>query len=123
MRKLILAAALFAVPALADAHSETVQAETHAGLAAQATDVATVHHHMHHALNCLAGPGGSGFDAKEMNPCANAGMGAIPDTADAAKKKTLQSAAGQLMAGIAESDLAKAQLAAGAAAAVLKSAE
>ena len=41
--------------------------------AAQATDLNTVHMHLHHALNCLVGPNGKGFDAKEMNPCAHAG--------------------------------------------------
>ena len=39
--------------------------------------------HLHHTLNCLVGPGGDGFDAKQMNPCAQAGNGAIPDAKDA----------------------------------------
>src|SRR6476646_9621049 len=83
---LALVAGLAATSALADASSETVTAATHAGLAAGASDLAGVHTHLHHALNCLVGPGGNGFDAKEMNPCAQSGKGAIPDTTDATKK-------------------------------------
>jgi hypothetical protein len=113
--------AFVASAAFADAHSEVVQAATHAGLAAKAGDVDTVHQHLHHALNCLVGPNGTGYDAHEMNPCAQAGNGAIPDTADAAKKKSLQAAADQLAAGIAESDLAKAQAIATEAASMLQS--
>src|ERR1700752_2576602 len=74
--------ALLPAQALADWHSETVNAATHAGLAAQAADIGGVHTHLHHALNCLVGPKGTGFDAKEMNPCAQAGNGAIPDATD-----------------------------------------
>ena len=126
MRKFVFAGALMALaapPALADAHSEIVQAETHAGLAAQASAIDGVHQHLHHALNCLTGPDGKGYDAKEMNPCANAGKGAIPDTADAAKKKALQAAADQLTASIAETDAAKAKQGATKAADMLKAAE
>jgi hypothetical protein len=116
----LAALSLVANAALADAHSEVVQAETHAGLAGSAKDLATVHAHMHHALNCLVGPNGKGFDAKEMNPCANAGNGAIPDTTDTMKKKSLENAAAELTTGIADSDLAKAQNAATTAASILK---
>jgi len=117
------AALLLPVAALGDAHSEIVNAETHAGLAAQGADLATVHMHLHHALNCLVGPSGAGFDAHEINPCANAGNGAIPDAADAAKKKALEAAAAEARAGIAETALAKAQQAATATAAMLKKEE
>jgi hypothetical protein len=126
MRKFVFAGVLMALAtpaALADAHSEIVQAETHAGLAANASDVAGVHQHLHHALNCLVGPGGTGFDAKEMNPCANAGNGAIPDTADAAKKKALRTAADELSTAIAEKDAEKAKQGATKVAGMLKAAE
>ncbi len=72
-RKLYIVAAavlLFPAAAFADAHSEIVNATEHAGYAAAAADIAGVHAHLHHALNCLVGPGGNGFDAKELNPCA-----------------------------------------------------
>ena len=81
---LALALALLPLAAQADAKSEIVTAGTHAGLAAGSADLAGVHSHLHHALNCLVGPNGTGFDAKELNPCAQNGHGAIPDSADAA---------------------------------------
>lgn len=93
----------------ADVNSEIMNARMHAGLAAQGSSIAMVHSHLHHAVNCLVGPGGTGFDAKELNPCQNGGSGAIPDEPDAAKKKTLQSAADKAMAGIAATDLKAAQ--------------
>jgi hypothetical protein len=116
---LVFAAAL-APAALADEHSEVVQAETHAGLAAAGTDVATVHTHLHHTLNCLVGPNGAGFDAKEMNPCANAGNGAIPDATDAAMKSKLEAAAKETEKGIDASELKAAQAAAKKTEAMLK---
>jgi hypothetical protein len=109
--------------ALADGHSEIVNAGMHAGFAAGSADIGGVHAHLHHTLNCLVGPSGSGFDAKEMNPCANAGNGAIADTADAGKKATLESAAVKAREGIATSDLAAAQKSASDARALLKKAE
>jgi len=94
---------------LADTHSEIVNADEHAGYAATSTDMATVQAHLHHTLNCLVGPGGNGFDAKQMNPCAQSGKGAIPDTADAKKKAALEAAAAKARAGLALSDLAAAK--------------
>jgi hypothetical protein len=124
MRRFLIAGAAFvalcAPAALADAHSEIVQAQTHAGLAASASDITGVHQHMHHALNCLVGPNGTGYDSKEMNPCANAGKGAIPDTTDAARKTALQAVVDQLTSGIAETDAAKAKAVATKAAGMLK---
>jgi hypothetical protein len=93
----------------ADLGSEINNAQTHAGLAAQAANLDGVHMHMHHALNCLVGPQGDGFDAKQMNPCAQSGGGAIPDEMDAAKKAKLMTAKGQLQNGIAATDLKAAQ--------------
>src|SRR5437764_14818345 len=88
------AATMFApLPALAaDAKAEITNAAMHAGLAAKAGDIVGVHTHLHHAVNCLVGPGGEGFDAKEMNPCANSGNGAIADAANASTKQALQTA-------------------------------
>ena len=116
------ALALAALPfkAHADAHGELVTATTHADLAGKAGDLNGVHMHLHHAVNCLVGPNGTGFDSKEMDPCANAGNGVIPDTTDAAKKTKLQAAVKTAEAGIAEADLAKAKAKATAAAAELK---
>ena len=88
MKKIAILAAILigTVPALAaDLGAEITTAATHANLAAQADSINGVHTHLHHVLNCLVGPAGSGFDAKELNPCANSGTGAIPDKADASK--------------------------------------
>lgn len=125
IRSFVLGAAVCLMPSavLADAHSEIVNAATHAGLAAAAADIAGVHQHLHHALNCLVGPGGNGFDAKEMNPCAQAGSGAIPDTADAAKKAALEAAAAKAAAGIADTSLTSAQKTAADVSAMLKKEE
>lgn len=115
---------LFALPALAaDAGGEITNAAMHAGLAAKASDIAGVHTHLHHAVNCLVGPNGTGFDAKELNPCANTGNGAIPDTATASSKQALEAALAKANSGIAATDLAAAQKDAAAAEAMLKAAK
>jgi hypothetical protein len=115
---------LVAGPALAsDIKGEIVNAETHAGLAAQASSLDGVHMHLHHALNCLVGPAGAGFDASQMNPCANSGNGIIPDTTDAAKKQAFQSAADEARAGIAATKVDDAKKAANDLAAMLKAQE
>jgi len=117
----IAALLLAPLPVLAaDAAGEIVTAATHADLAAKASDLAGTQMHLHHALNCLVGPGGTGFDPKNMNPCANAGSGAIPDTTDAAKKSALQAAATTLTAGLAATDKTTAQKDAADAATALK---
>ena len=71
-----------------------------------------VHKHLHHAVNCLVGPGGTGFDAADGNPCAKAGTGAIPDSTDAAQKAKLTAIAAAAKAGVGNADLAAAQKAA-----------
>lgn len=124
-RNLFLGAAaatvlLLPTVAFADVHSEIVNAAEHAGYAAESTDIAGVHAHLHHALNCLVGPGGSGFDAKEINPCAQSGNGIIPDTSDAARKAGFEAAADKARAGIADSNLATAKKTAADLAAALK---
>src|ERR1700693_2895621 len=93
----------------ADANAEITNAAMHAGLAAKATDIAGVHTHLHHAVNCLVGPGGAGFDPKELNPCANAGNGAIVDATNASTKQALQAALAKANNGIAATELAAAQ--------------
>lgn len=104
----------------ADAAGEIVTAATHADLAAKAPDLAGTQMHLHHALNCLVGPNGSGFDPKNMNPCANSGSGAIPDTTDTAKRNALEAAASTARSGLAATNLKVAQKDAADAAAALK---
>jgi hypothetical protein len=101
--------ASLATPAVAaDVKGEIVSAIEHAQYAAEAAALAEVHAHLHHALNCIVGPGGNGFDARQMNPCAGSGNGIIPDTADAAAKTKLEGAAAKARDGLATNDMAKA---------------
>jgi hypothetical protein len=101
---------LIAAPALAaDVAGEITNAATHAGLAGQATDISMVHTHLHHTVNCLVGPGGAGFDSKELNPCANTGNGAIPDSSNPQMKQELEAALAKANSGLASSDLTAAQ--------------
>ena len=109
--------------AFADAHSEIVNAAEHAGYAAASADIAGIHAHLHHALNCLVGPGGNGFDAKQMNPCAQSGKGVIPDTTDATKKAGFEAAAAKARAGLADDNLSTAQKTSADLADMLKKAE
>lgn len=102
-------AALTAFPLAANAGNaatEIATAATHAGFSAAAADIATAQAHLHHTLNCLAGPGGNGFDKTAIDPCKNSGNGAIPDTADAAKKKALQDVAAKTNAALMKKNLA-----------------
>ena len=128
MKTILIAAscvAALALPtaALADAAQEIATAQTHAGLAAKAPAIDGVHMHMHHALNCLVGPKGDGYDSTNMNPCASQGNGAIPDSSDAAQKAKLTQAVATLKAGLASSDMATAGKDATDAAATLGSAK
>jgi hypothetical protein len=104
----------------ADAKAEITIAAQHASLAAGASDVAGVHMHLHHAVNCLEGPNGADFSKSDMNPCQNAGNGAIPDSSDPTASASMQLAVGQALKGLASSDLKTAQSDANATAATLK---
>ena len=103
----------------ADAGKEVSTAAQHAGYAAQGKDMKTVQMHLHHTINCLVGPKGKSFDAKEANPCKDQGNGAIADTKDPAKKKALRQALAQANAGLKEKTLAGAQKNAAAAQSLL----
>ena len=106
---LALAAAFIASPAIADVRGEIVTAIEHVEYSAAATDLKTAHMHLHHTLNCLVGPGGAGFDAKEINPCAGAGHGIIPDTTDAKSRAAFEAAAADARHGLGTDDLATAR--------------
>ena len=103
--------ALLSAPAVADGPQAIATAKNHAGLAANGANIGAVQTHLHHVLNCLVGPGGQGFDAMPGNPC-NAAGGAIPQTADAAMKTKLETAATTARSGIASTDIAVAKKAA-----------
>lgn len=98
-----------ALPAFAaDTSQELSTAAAHAGMAAGSPDLKMVHAHLQHVINCLSGPGGSGYDATQANPCKNQGAGAIPDsTGD--KKKQLEAALAAAQKGLKETDVAKAK--------------
>lgn len=106
----------------ADAAKEIATAATHAGYAADATEMKTVQAHLHHTINCLVGPNGKGFDATQANPCKDQGGGAIADTTDAAKKKSLHAAVAKAMDGLKKTDIAAAKKDASEAQAILKKA-
>jgi hypothetical protein len=115
---LIIAGAAVAAVSLP---AEISNARTHANNAANAPTLDAVHTHMHHALNCLVGPKGEGFDAGQMNPCTNAGNGAIVDETDAAKKAKLEDAKASLMKGLTQTDLKTAQASAASAVTAISS--
>lgn len=100
---------MLVLPAMADTAQEITIAQTHAGLASTQSNIAGVHTHLQHALNCLVGPKGAGFDAAAMNPCAKAGNGAIPDASDAALKTKLEAVVTRVKAGLATNDLNEAK--------------
>lgn len=118
-----LAGTLVAAPLTAfagDEGAEITNAATHAGLAAQAADITGVHMHLHHAVNCLVGPGGAGFDPSQLNPCANTGKGAIPDADSESTRQALQAALAKANSGLASNNLATAQKDAAGTEAMLK---
>ncbi|HTN34645.1 MAG TPA: hypothetical protein VL091_11620 [Marinobacter sp.] len=96
----------------ADASAEVKTAAVHAGLAAQAENIKGVHTHLHHALNCLVGPDGDGFDSAEMNPCAKMGSGAIPDTTNDNMTEVLEDAVDKANSGLDTDDYNEAKAAA-----------
>ncbi len=116
----VLVAALPVAALAADAAKEAATGGMHAGLAAKAATIEQVHMHLHHAVNCLVGPKGQGFDAKEANPCQALGDGAMSDASDPATKAKLTSALARAQAGLKSTDLAAAQKAAAEAEAALK---
>jgi hypothetical protein len=106
-----------------DAHAEIGTAHAHALMAKSATTVAMAQTHLHHVINCLVGPNGTGFDAGAGNPCKDHGNGAIPDSAgNSALHGKLQSALADAQAGLESDSLAAVQGDAGKAAATLQAA-
>jgi hypothetical protein len=107
----------------ADVKGEIATAAEHAGYSVAAKSIDEAKMHLHHAVNCIVGPKGAGFDASQINPCAGRGNGAIPDSTDASQKQKLQAAADEAQKGIAASDLAAAQQAASQTVSMLKALE
>ncbi|HVJ40491.1 MAG TPA: hypothetical protein VM639_03290 [Dongiaceae bacterium] len=105
----LLSIASFSSALAADPAKEISTAVDHAGYAAQATVIKTAYTHLHHVINCLVGPKGDDFDAKEANPCAAMGDGAIPDSTNAATKMALSAAVTKAKAGLTATDLTAAK--------------
>ncbi len=105
-------AAFAATPALADTAAELNIAQNHAGMAAKSADLKTAQMHLHHAVNCLVGASGAGYDASNANPCAKAGNGALAD-ANGDQRAKIQAAVADAQLGLVPTaDLATAQKAA-----------
>jgi hypothetical protein len=94
--------ALPPTPALAGIGEELTIAQTHALLAYRSggRGVGGAKTHLQHVLNCLVGPGGEGYDAAQLNPCAEAGKGALPDAINAAQKDKITAAINMTKAGL-----------------------
>lgn len=86
----LLAGLALGIPGIsaADGPEAIATAAQHADLSAKAGDLAMVQRHLHHALNCLVGADGEGFDEAAGNPCGRTGA-AIPQTADADMQEKL----------------------------------
>jgi hypothetical protein len=106
----------------ADLNAEIATAGQHADMAAGAADLNTAHMHLHHTINCIVGPSGSGYDSTQMNPCQNQGNGAMADATSSTAKASLQKAVSDAQAGLAATDLATAKKDASDASAALKTA-
>jgi hypothetical protein len=119
----VLLSAPSAAAAPGDAAKETQTAAVHAGYAKAANAVGMVQLHLHHALNCLVGPGGKGYDAAPGDPCKGMGNGAVNDVGDAKKKDLLQKAVEAAVSGIAATDVAAAKKNAAEAESLLKQAQ
>lgn len=107
---LAMSAMLAASPAAAaDLRAEIMNAAEHAEYSSEALTIGDVHFHLHHALNCLVGPGGNGFDRTQLNPCRGSGNGIIPDTRDPKLAAIFEAAARAARDGLATNDLAAAK--------------
>ena len=115
-----VASALPASAQAADFAKEAATGEAHAAMAVNAATIEQVHMHLHHVVNCLVGPKGAEFDAKQANPCQSLGDGAIPDAANPAAKAKLAAALAKAEAGLKASDLSAAKQAATEAQAAFK---
>ncbi|MDO8290085.1 MAG: hypothetical protein Q7T44_12780 [Parvibaculum sp.] len=98
---------------------EIAAAATHAGLAAESPDINQVHMHLHHALNCLVGPNGEGYSAKDMDPCSALGNGLLADATGKNQMIGVNAAIVSAKAGLAATDLEKAKAEAAATKATL----
>lgn len=110
----------FAAVAQNQTTQEVSTAHAHALMAQNATTLAEAHTHLHHVINCLVGPEGTGFVATAENPCKGQGNGALKDSAsDAALQAKLKNALADANSGLGSSSLSAVQQDAAKAAASL----
>lgn len=95
----------FPLIAHATVATEVSTAAEHAGFSAKSPDLKTAHMHLHHALNCLVGPKGKGYDSKELDPCKGQGNGAIPDSGNKKEKARLRKVVREVHKGLASNNL------------------
>lgn len=83
---ILVACSATAEPA-SPAQKEIATAKVHATIATQIDTLEGVHLHLHHVINCLVGPHGSGYsaaaEAESENHCNDLGNGAIADSKNA----------------------------------------
>ena len=85
--------------------SEIAAAAIHAGLSAESTTLQVANMHLHHTLNCLVGPSGTGFNSSYFNPCAHLGHGAIPDSGNSRETLKLRHIAEQVRTALKDGQL------------------
>jgi len=126
LRVAILGVAVSAVASSTGLASDTAKeisvAADQTSAAATAADIKTIRAHLHETINCLVGPNGDWFDAKQANPCKDLGNGAIPETTDPAKTQALHAAFVKAKAGLTAHCPADAQAIAAEVEALLKKA-
>ncbi|TAN05073.1 MAG: hypothetical protein EPN38_12615 [Rhodanobacteraceae bacterium] len=106
---------------------EIATAQVHARVAYKMDSVAGAQLHLHHAVNCLVGVNGTGYDAAaeklSANPCKGLGHGALSDSAGNARLHgTLETALTDAQAGLKSDDLKTVHADAGKLVAALKAA-
>jgi len=103
--------------------AQLATAVTHAGFSASAETVEMATTHLGHALNCIVGAGGEGFNADWGNPCGSQGAGILNELAShpqAADLLALVESARALAAqGVTQTSLLAVQSAAAGVAALL----
>ncbi len=78
----LIVGAVMAVVAHAQTSNPFATAAVHARLAAQAKQLAAIHEHLQHVLNCLEGPSGPDYKQVAGNPCPGPGaLQTLPEQA------------------------------------------
>ena len=98
-----LVASAFAADDVAIKQAST--AVMHARFSSEAKDIAGVHLHLHHVVNCLVGKDGDGFDAGAGDPCQGMGNGAVNDATEFVLKTQLDGILKEANKGLADDNV------------------